>query len=196
MGDAEIIPIGTRGRPGRGTGSAQAVLGRPRPGRPARPAPAKRATRRRGRRQPRAAARARRRRKAPAETAAGRRPSRGRRRAPARDGRATARPAPRHPGRRLARGAPARPPRRSSASSWEPRLAQFLAFLRRRVTGDYEVDEFGFDPEVTERFLHGRAAADRRRSGSGSRSAAPRTSPPRAARWSSPTTPARSRSTG
>jgi 1-acyl-sn-glycerol-3-phosphate acyltransferase len=37
--------------------------------------------------------------------------------------------------------------------SWEPRLAEFLAFLRRRVTGDYVVDEYGFDPEVTERFL-------------------------------------------
>jgi hypothetical protein len=37
--------------------------------------------------------------------------------------------------------------------SWEPRLADFLAFLRRRVTGDYTVDEYGFDPEVTHRFF-------------------------------------------
>jgi 1-acyl-sn-glycerol-3-phosphate acyltransferase len=36
---------------------------------------------------------------------------------------------------------------------WEPQLARFLAFLRRRVTGDYEVDEYGFDPEVAERLL-------------------------------------------
>ena len=36
---------------------------------------------------------------------------------------------------------------------WETRLAEFLAFLRRRVTGDYTVDEYGFDAEVTERFL-------------------------------------------
>jgi 1-acyl-sn-glycerol-3-phosphate acyltransferase len=36
---------------------------------------------------------------------------------------------------------------------WEPRLAELLAFLRRRVTGDFEVDEYGFDSEVTERFL-------------------------------------------
>jgi 1-acyl-sn-glycerol-3-phosphate acyltransferase len=36
---------------------------------------------------------------------------------------------------------------------WEPRLAELLAFLRRRVTGDFEVDEYGFDAEVTERFL-------------------------------------------
>ena len=28
--------------------------------------------------------------------------------------------------------------------------AQALAFLRRRITGDYEVDEFGFDPDLTE----------------------------------------------
>ena len=36
---------------------------------------------------------------------------------------------------------------------WERRLAELLAFLRRRLTGDYTVDEYGFDPEVTERFL-------------------------------------------
>ncbi len=37
--------------------------------------------------------------------------------------------------------------------SWEPRLAQFLAFLRRRLTGDFTVDDYGFDQEITERFL-------------------------------------------
>jgi 1-acyl-sn-glycerol-3-phosphate acyltransferase len=37
--------------------------------------------------------------------------------------------------------------------NWEPRLAEFLAFLRRRITGDYDVDEYGFDPEVTEQFM-------------------------------------------
>ena len=37
--------------------------------------------------------------------------------------------------------------------SWEPRLAEFLAFLRRRLTGDFAVDDYGFDREVTERFL-------------------------------------------
>ncbi len=36
---------------------------------------------------------------------------------------------------------------------WEPRLAEFLAFLRRRVTGDYVIDEYGFDAEVTQRFF-------------------------------------------
>ena len=36
---------------------------------------------------------------------------------------------------------------------WEAGLARFLAFLRRRVTGDYEVDDYGFDAEVTDRFV-------------------------------------------
>ena len=76
-----------------------------------------------------------------------------------------------------ARGQPGRPPPRATASplsgiptgewlaafqfaakevfgeQWEPQLARFLAFLRRRVTGDYVVDEYGFDPEVTQRFM-------------------------------------------
>jgi 1-acyl-sn-glycerol-3-phosphate acyltransferase len=38
--------------------------------------------------------------------------------------------------------------------NWEPRLAEFLAFLRRRITGDYTVDEYGFDAEITERFFY------------------------------------------
>ncbi|MDQ0309032.1 1-acyl-sn-glycerol-3-phosphate acyltransferase [Kitasatospora herbaricolor] len=33
---------------------------------------------------------------------------------------------------------------------WEERAAGGLSFLRRRITGDYEVDEFGFDRELTE----------------------------------------------
>ena len=36
---------------------------------------------------------------------------------------------------------------------WERRLAEFMAFLRRRLSGDYTVDEYGFDAEVTERFF-------------------------------------------
>ncbi|HET7304348.1 MAG TPA: lysophospholipid acyltransferase family protein [Segeticoccus sp.] len=32
----------------------------------------------------------------------------------------------------------------------ERQVAETLAFLRRRVAGDYEVDDFGFDPELTE----------------------------------------------
>ncbi|WP_245828104.1 lysophospholipid acyltransferase family protein [Micromonospora avicenniae] len=37
---------------------------------------------------------------------------------------------------------------------WDRKVASGLAFLRRRLSGDYEVDEFGFDPELTERVLH------------------------------------------
>jgi 1-acyl-sn-glycerol-3-phosphate acyltransferase len=36
---------------------------------------------------------------------------------------------------------------------WESRLAELMAFARRRVTGDYTVDEFGFDAELAERFV-------------------------------------------
>lgn len=37
---------------------------------------------------------------------------------------------------------------------WDRRVAGTLAFLRRRLTGDYEVDEFGFDPELTDQVFH------------------------------------------
>ena len=36
---------------------------------------------------------------------------------------------------------------------WERRVAQTLAFVRRRLTGDYPVDDFGFDPELTDNVL-------------------------------------------
>ncbi|MEV6410677.1 lysophospholipid acyltransferase family protein [Kribbella sp. NPDC051718] len=35
----------------------------------------------------------------------------------------------------------------------ERQLAEFLAFLRRRLTGEYEVDEFGFDPDLTDHVM-------------------------------------------
>ncbi|WP_030763402.1 lysophospholipid acyltransferase family protein [Streptomyces griseus] len=38
-------------------------------------------------------------------------------------------------------------------AGWERRLAGGLAFLRRRVTGEYEVDEFGYDAELTDQVL-------------------------------------------
>jgi 1-acyl-sn-glycerol-3-phosphate acyltransferase len=38
-------------------------------------------------------------------------------------------------------------------SEWERALAGGLAFLRRRLTGEYEVDEFGFDAELTDTVL-------------------------------------------
>ena len=37
--------------------------------------------------------------------------------------------------------------------TWDERVAETLDFLRRRITGDYEVDEFGFDPELTDKVL-------------------------------------------
>jgi 1-acyl-sn-glycerol-3-phosphate acyltransferase len=36
------------------------------------------------------------------------------------------------------------------APEWERRVAGALAFLRRRITGDYPVDDFGFDPDLTD----------------------------------------------
>jgi len=37
---------------------------------------------------------------------------------------------------------------------WDERVARGLAFLRRRLTGAYEVDEFGFDEELTNGVFH------------------------------------------
>jgi 1-acyl-sn-glycerol-3-phosphate acyltransferase len=37
---------------------------------------------------------------------------------------------------------------------WDRRVAGALAFLRRRLAGEYQVDEFGFDRELTERVFH------------------------------------------
>ncbi|MDQ3476765.1 MAG: acyltransferase family protein [Actinomycetota bacterium] len=39
----------------------------------------------------------------------------------------------------------------TAEAEWDQRLAQALAFLRRRLTGEYEVDEFGFDEDFTDR---------------------------------------------
>jgi 1-acyl-sn-glycerol-3-phosphate acyltransferase len=50
---------------------------------------------------------------------------------------------------------PARPtPAKSPPDVWDERVAGALRFVRRRLTGEYEVDEFGFDPEFTETFIH------------------------------------------
>lgn len=35
-------------------------------------------------------------------------------------------------------------------ADWESRLATMLSAVRHRVAGDYAVDEFGFDPQITE----------------------------------------------
>ncbi|HUR52396.1 MAG TPA: lysophospholipid acyltransferase family protein [Mycobacteriales bacterium] len=48
---------------------------------------------------------------------------------------------------------PPPPPPVVPAGEWERKLANGLAFMRRRLTGDYEVDEFGFDPDLTHHLL-------------------------------------------
>ncbi len=42
-----------------------------------------------------------------------------------------------------------RGPDAAGGPDWERRLAGSFAFLRRRLTGEYEVDDFGFDAELT-----------------------------------------------
>jgi len=150
MGDAEIIPIGTRGKPGRGTGSAK-------PSSSARGLAPKVATKTSAKRAV-----------APALDPV----TQG-----AFDATAAHVPAPRTPAEEAARAvhpagartAERQPPAGIPAvdwlagftnaavevfgADWEPRLAAFLAFLRRRLTGDYTVDEYGFDAEITQRFF-------------------------------------------
>ncbi|WP_370249191.1 lysophospholipid acyltransferase family protein [Nocardioides sp.] len=163
MGDAEIIPIGTRGRPGRGSGrkpsSASRSLApgakRPsaRPDTEAAPAP-----------------------DAAAEAPTTVPPT------PSEDAGVAASSPPVEPpadSPAAALAAPAEPPPARTeerhplagipvqdwlaafqqgamevfGEQWEPRLAHFLAFLRRRLTGEYVVDEYGFDPELTQKLL-------------------------------------------
>lgn len=54
---------------------------------------------------------------------------------------------PRRPRPTVIEGTRTRPP------DWERRLAGALSFLRRRITGDYDVDEFGFDRDLTDNVL-------------------------------------------
>jgi 1-acyl-sn-glycerol-3-phosphate acyltransferase len=42
---------------------------------------------------------------------------------------------------------------RTLGEGWQSKVASGLAFLRRRLTGDYEVDDFGFDRDLTENVL-------------------------------------------
>ncbi|BCL29857.1 lysophospholipid acyltransferase family protein [Streptomyces aurantiacus] len=41
----------------------------------------------------------------------------------------------------------------SGGDGWERRVAGGLSFLRRRLTGEYDVDDFGYDQELTEQVL-------------------------------------------
>jgi 1-acyl-sn-glycerol-3-phosphate acyltransferase len=46
------------------------------------------------------------------------------------------------------------PPEPAPLDVWDQRVAGGLAFLRRRLAGAYEVDEFGFDAELTDAVFH------------------------------------------
>jgi 1-acyl-sn-glycerol-3-phosphate acyltransferase len=48
---------------------------------------------------------------------------------------------------------PADGPAAQEPSAWDARLVDALAFLRRRLAGDYAVDQFGFDPDLTEHVI-------------------------------------------
>ncbi|MET9799136.1 lysophospholipid acyltransferase family protein [Streptomyces sp. NPDC006368] len=50
-------------------------------------------------------------------------------------------------------GAPEPRPDTGGGGDWERRIAGGLAFLRRRITGEYEVDDFGYDKELTDQVL-------------------------------------------
>jgi 1-acyl-sn-glycerol-3-phosphate acyltransferase len=163
MGDAEIIPIGTRGKPGRGTGSAKpSTSARSLAGRTARkaatkpvdqaPAPTQPLEQPAGAVTPGEAAER--------PDAQGAEPRMPEPRRPLAEPPADGGDAPRdhrHP----TPGIPAvdwmagftNAAIEIFGENWEPRLAAFLAFLRRRVTGDYTVDEYGFDAEITQRFF-------------------------------------------
>jgi 1-acyl-sn-glycerol-3-phosphate acyltransferase len=174
MTDADIIPIGTRGKPGRGSGKDRpSAAARSLAGASAKPAKASKPA---GPVEPESSEAAE---NAPVETPV----------APTPVTQTPATQAPRKqappkkkappPRRTPEQGAPAeRPPTRTQevhpvrgiptgdwlaafqhasrelfGEQWEPQLARFLSFLRRRVIGDYAVDEYGFDAEVTEQFF-------------------------------------------
>jgi 1-acyl-sn-glycerol-3-phosphate acyltransferase len=133
VADAEIIPLGTRGRPGRGTGqrnpseaSRTLATGQPKMAPAKKSAPSPETTRDEV---------------APALEE------------PVAPAPATTSPTP--------RGIPVQEILTALGSAAteifgddaDRKLAEFLAFLRRRLTGDYTVDEYGLDPEVTDRFL-------------------------------------------
>ena len=156
MGDADIIPIGTRGKPGRGTGAAKpSAAARGLAGDRARGATARQKASER---------------KAAEDGATevdidSEAPVDGSPNEAQPDPQATLAGAVRPPATTRDRGPLAGIPvgdwlsafqfaaRELFGDDWEPQLARFLAFLRRRVTGDYAVDEYGFDPEVTQRFV-------------------------------------------
>jgi 1-acyl-sn-glycerol-3-phosphate acyltransferase len=142
-----VIPIGTRGRPGRGTGTQPSSAARGLVGKSSRT----------GARQPAG--------QKPDQHPAGTSPRRAGRGTQA-DSPAAAQATPRTSTTSAVDRAPGAG---ISVSDWlaafrtaavelfgdaaEQRLAQFLAFLRHRLNGEYEVDDYGFDPQITEKFF-------------------------------------------
>jgi 1-acyl-sn-glycerol-3-phosphate acyltransferase len=122
MTDAQVIPIGSGGRPGRGTGrrttpsaAARSLAGSGRTKRKPEPEPAVEAE------QPRTD------REEPAEQVAAVAESQF--------------------------AALEKAIRDTFGDDAERKVAELLAFLRRRLTGEYEIDEFGFDAELTDQVL-------------------------------------------
>ena len=116
---ADVIPLGTRGRPGRGTGSSK----------------------------PSSAARN------LAAGSAARRPARARLAGPNHDATTTDREADTGIPVDDWLNAVTDAAGEIFGANWEPRLAELTGFLRRRVAGEYVVDDYGFDAEVTERLF-------------------------------------------
>lgn len=54
---------------------------------------------------------------------------------------------------------PSAPERRPPEALLDERVRKFVGFLERRLTGDYRVDDFGFDEELTEQVFHPLAMA-------------------------------------
>ena len=128
MGEADVVPLGTRGKPGRGRGtdnpsssSRDALLAKQAKPKPAGPTPPK----------------------APDVAAL------------LAESKSTS------PSVNAAKGIPVgeliasfvTAAKEVFGADWESRTAELLAFVRRRLTGDYSVDEFGFDPELTEKLV-------------------------------------------
>jgi 1-acyl-sn-glycerol-3-phosphate acyltransferase len=157
--DAVVIPIGTGGRPGRGTGSSRPSsaarnlapsarrTGAAKPSAPAKKKP--RPTRPAGQAD------------APADQAVP--PDAGQTPGPTASTRPTGPTGPtpddvrQHPTTGIPVGdwlaAAQGAAQEIFGADWERRLAELLAFVRRRLEGDYEVDDYGFDRELTERFF-------------------------------------------
>ena len=142
--DAVVIPIGTGGRPGRGSGKARPSSAARNLAPSAGKAPRKRAATTSGKAAPRATAA---RKAAPAPQPAVDPPAAAAPRAERISEPQTGIPV----GDWLAAAKGAA--QDVFGDDWERRLAELMAFARRRLEGDYEVDDYGFDRELTERFF-------------------------------------------